>query len=428
MTALAKTGQESAQSKTGEDPGWGTMRLSGLLAATADRHPQRLCLSDQPGRDTWSGRPQIQWSYSVAHDIVQRLAAFFASLGLPARASIGIALPASSEAGLAVLAIDQAGLTPCLLPVSWNEEDLAQAVEVANVQAVITQGAIGEERPADLFCRLAARYFGLRFVCAFGPQIPDGVVDLDRVILKGAPLGDGTPSQLQPDGETGLITFERSRPPLRPVQRSSQSLIASAVTLLVEAKIQAGERILTLLPPDDLAGLTTGLIASLLSGASLESHGLFDSRSFRSALESSVPTHIVAPGWMEEHLSRLKLRPSVQSVILVHQAPIRFRARMGLSCHVIDVLSFGERALMAGSRGLGGRFALQLDEEPANSSVESLLRIRRDEDGTLLFGGLAAQAGDFQRADPEPPAPATWRPSRFKADVFAGIVIGVREA
>ena len=49
------------------------------------------------------------------------------------------------------------------------------------------------------------------------------------------------------------------------------------------------------------------------------------------------------------------------------------------------------------------------------------------EDGSLSFAGAAAEVYDLHRGQPRIPAqlPA-WRSSPFKADLFAGIVIGVR--
>jgi acyl-CoA synthetase (AMP-forming)/AMP-acid ligase II len=342
-----------------------------------------------------------------------------------------VCLPNGSEACLTLLALEQAGLTPCLMPAGWSEAELADAVEAAGMQAVVTQGVIGEERPADAFCRLAARYFGLRFVCAFGPLVPDGVVDLDRVILSTDAIDPDAVPTLDATAGAGVVTFTRRDGAPRPVFRSCQSLIASAVTFLVPARIRAGERILSLLPPDDHRGLVTGLIASLLSGATLETIGLFTTAGFCAALLRDEPTHLVAPGWMEDILSRGGLPESVVSVILVHEAPVRFKARTGLKRPVVDVLAFGEEALLTRARDPGGQFALSLDDEPGHASVttRNLLRVRRDPDGAIHLAGLAAETLPFEKGSPRASgsseAPGGWRASGHRADLFAGIVIGV---
>src|SRR3712207_3571867 len=56
---------------------WAAMRLSGLLGATADRHATRIAFKDQAGREEWSGRPAIPWTYPVAYKVIERLSHFF---------------------------------------------------------------------------------------------------------------------------------------------------------------------------------------------------------------------------------------------------------------------------------------------------------------------------------------------------------------
>jgi mycobactin salicyl-AMP ligase len=423
MTALARAALPAESPSMGPSA-WSNVRLFTLLAATADRNPHRLAFGDQPGRESWSGRPRIAWTYANTLRIIERLAAFLANLDLPSGTPVGICLPNGSEACVTILAVERAGYTPCLLPIGWSEERLGQALEAANVTAVICQGRLAEEHPAEMFCHLAARYYGIRFICAFGPHIPDGVIDLDRAILDTA----AGSRQLDPTGLGGLVTFQEQQGALRPLFRPYQSSLAAAVAFLVPQTIKAGDRILTLLAPDDHRGLTTGLVASLVTGATLEGHGLVDSASLTIALDSDVPTHLVAPGWAEKALAAADLPESVVSAVLVHEAPVRFRARGELSCPVTDVLSFGETALLTRARSESGHLLISLDENSAEDyGTRDLLRIRRDDQGVIHFGGSAAETYEFVKGSPVVPAQdPPWRASDFKADLFAGTVIGVR--
>jgi mycobactin salicyl-AMP ligase len=419
------------QERAPADPlAWGSTRLSSLLAATGERHALRTAFKDDWARQVWSGRPPAQWTYPSAFELVQRLAGFLVKLKLAPKSPIGICLPNGSEACLSILAAEHAGLVPCLLPVAWSEEELALAMEATKPAAIITQATIANERPADVFCRLAPRHFRLRFICAFGPSVPDGVTDLDRMVL--GPEGKSLKSTTMPEpaAEGGIVTFQRRRDGVRAVFRASQSIVAAGAKLLATAKIQAGERILSLMAPDDHRGLTTGLIAALLSGATLECHGLFGGRSFVAALEDTTPTHLVAPAWMEATLGRAKLPSGVTSVILVHEAPTRFKAKTVLRGSIIDVLGFGETALVAAPRRASGQFAISLDDDsaPAAGKSRQLLRIKRDEGDAIHFGGLAAEVHDFERGAVRLALPRLeWRPSGFKAETFAGIMIGVSE-
>jgi mycobactin salicyl-AMP ligase len=398
-------------------------RPSVLLAAAAERHGRGIAFRDQANREAWSGRPPLEWTYSVADKIVGRLAAFFARLGLTPGSAVGLCLPNGSEAWLSLLAVERAGLTPCLLPIGWPPGRLAEAVEGANVQAVVTQGVFAEDQPAELFCRLAAQYFSLRFVCAFGPRVPDGVIDLDRVILIGdAAVHPGQDPEELGASDPGRVTFSVRRGVPDPVYRPAESIAAAALDFLMEARIEPGDRIVTLLNPDTHAGLTTGLAAALVSGATLEAHGLFDAAALRDSIEGDgPPTHLVAPGWSETALSESGLPDRLASVILVYRAPIRFKARTLLRGRVLDVLAIDELALISRRRGAAGAFAMSL--QPSDGS---LLQIKQNEDGSIVFAGPAADIRPFGRYGPAPPNDGSvWTPSGFKADLFAGIVIGI---
>jgi mycobactin salicyl-AMP ligase len=285
---------------------------------------------------------------------------------------------------------------------------------------------IGEERPADLFCAIAARTFNLRFLCAYGPGVPDGVIDLDRIILSEAEAREAAPEADGADDDPGLITFGMRAGPGRPLHRTGSSLVAAAVAFLVSAQIEPGDRIISLLAPDDLRGLATGLAASLLGGATLECHGIFEGASLVKALEDGAPPHLIAPGWLESALAESGLCGRLGSTILVHPAPIRFKAKTQLKQRVVDVVAFDELALLARARDPAGRLALTIGDDDAQATPQDLLRVCRDEEGGIWFSGLASEVRPYARhGTPDAPSLPEWRDSGFKADIFAGVVIGV---
>lgn len=419
MNSLAR-----ADAGPGDAPGPEALRPSSLLAAAVEQHPHRMAFGDQPDREAWSGRPRIAWTYANANHIVERLATFLSGLSLAPGTPVGICLPNGSEACVSILAVERADYLPCLLPAGWDEETLGEAVEAAHLGAVICQSRLAEERPSEAFCRLAARYFGLRFVCAFGPQVPDGVIDLDRAILD-------TEVDLPPlpgDGHAGLVTFELRGGAPMPLFRPLSSVIAAAAHVLVAQAVEPGERILSLLAPDDHRSLTTGLMAALVAGASLDSLGLFDAASLDAFLRMETRTHLVVPAFMERHLAQAPLPACVASTVLVHEAPVRFKAKGDLKGAVTDVLGFGERASLARARSASGHLAVSLETDALESGpAGELLRVRREEDGTVSFAGPAAEIYPLRRGAPAIPAKLPeWHPSGFKADLFAGLVIGVR--
>ena len=110
--------------------------------------------------------------------------------------------------------------------------------------------------------------------------------------------------------------------------------------------------------------------------------------------------------------------------MLVHQAPVRFKAQTPLTHGVTDALAFGEIALLTQARDARGRFALSLDRPDLDPAM---LAVRREADGRIQFRGMAAQAAPLDGRTP-PVEADIWRDCGFIAEVFAGIVIGVTRA
>ncbi len=399
-----------------------TGRLASLLAQRALSDPGAPALIAQPGSEAWSGRGEAAFTHAEAEIAVARLASQFSGFGLPPRALFGVALPAGPEACLTIAALDRAGLTPCLIPLSWSPEQIGSVVETLGLAGVATQSRIGDLSPAMEWRDLAMRFFGLRFLTAFGPEVPDGFTDLDAAMTHSAlptpPSVEAVGDAVAPAGYVGFALQDDV-----PVAwfRSWTSARAAAESFVSAAGITSQERLLTLLGQDDHRGLTTGLMASLVSGSALEAHGLFASDALTTSLASGGRVRLVAPGWMEPALARLDFPENLGGVVLVHEAPVRFKAHTPLTHGVVDALAFGELALLAQARDARGRFALSLDR-PAESG--GTLTVRREADGRIQFRGIAAQAAPLDGRNP-PVEADFWRDSGFVADVFAGIVIGV---
>lgn len=399
--------------------------LGTLLKATARRHPERIAFVDPPDKPSWSGRPAITWSYAAASQIVARLAAGLSTWRLPLGSRVGICLPGGTEAALALLAVEACGHLPCLLPVTWDEDNLVAATQNAGLSAVLTQSRIGTNFPAERFCAVAARYFGLRYLAAFGPAVPDGVINLDEIVLDSR---ISAPIDPLSQAGSGFVSFAAGDPD-RPYFRTGESLLAAAATHLVAARVGPGERIVTLLAPHDLRGLVTGLGAALVSGAILESLAVFDGSTLTASLASQGPAHLVAPAFLERNLVGRDLPPALRSITLAHRAPMQLpkrdrsqdgRASLRVGA-VIDAVAIDETAIVSGLRGSMRDIALTLGRPERLKLPETLMAMRIGSDGCLAFRGQACAASPLQRGTPRVEASESWRPSTFASATFAGI-------
>ncbi|TXM95336.1 hypothetical protein FV219_18130 [Methylobacterium sp. WL122] len=116
----------------------------------------------------------------------------------------------------------------------------------------------------------------------------------------------------------------------------------------MSARIEPGDRILTLLPPSDLRGLVTGLGAALAAGVDLETMPVFDGPALIENLAQPRPTHLVAPAFLEQALDALPT--ATRSVVLARRAPGSVpphAADRAAGSPVLDVLAFDEDAVLS---------------------------------------------------------------------------------
>ena len=299
------------------------VRLSDILAAAAEREPQRLAIADEPGREAWSGRPRIAWTCASSHHVVERLAAFLNMLDLRPGTSVAICLPNGSEA--------------C---------DRASRGRAGRPRAVPLPGRLGRGGDGPRACgggRRSGDLPGLRRRGAAGRGLlpPFGTLAAPsrRLRLRTARAGrgdrprPGDPRHADgrrpaPAGRTGR------RRHLRGARRGSRTAVPSLPLgsdggggLLATQAILPDERLCTLLAPDDHASLTTGLVASLLAGVTLECLGLPDGAAIVRALDPPGPTHLVAPAFLEAALAQAGLPDPRIRTVLVHRPPLRFGGR-----------------------------------------------------------------------------------------------------
>ena len=380
---------QAAQVSEASEAGPVAPGLAGALFAGALRHPHRTLLRDAGDRAAWSGRPAITWTYATAAEIVGRLARGIGLWRLPAGSRIGLSFAGGAEATLAYLAVEAAGHLPCLFSPLWEPDDLSAAIETAGLVAILTEGRRGARRPANEFSEAAIRHFSLRFIAAFGPSLPDGVISLDAMALERG-IDDPRPSP-------GVVTFAGGNPH-RPIHRTAEALDA-AIAAHREC-LPGVDRILTLLPGHDLRGLVTGPGTALTSGALLETLIPADASALRATLVRPVPTRLVVPVAFEAAVTGLPLPWTVRAIDVVHRAPARLpqpAASDFAGPPRLDVLVLDEDAVLTRPRG---RWHFPVEDEAGSEqggSARSPNLIRRKHDGRLLVEGLACRTASLQR-------------------------------
>jgi hypothetical protein len=402
------------------EPAEGRAGLCARLAEIAYHHPHRIAFVDPAAKAEWTGRGAITWTYAAAAEIVARLANGLRGWRLPPGSRIGLCLDGGAEGLIAYLAVEAAGHVPCPLPIAWDEARLAAAVQSAGLSAVLTQARFGASLPAERLCRVALSYFGLRYVAAFGPAVPDGVISLDGMVLdeRGGPFA--------PQTGGGLVSFAAGDP-ARPMHRPAASLLAAIAHCRARIRVGPGERILMLLPGGDLRSLVAGLGTALLAGASLEILPVFEAAAFAVALARPVPTHLVLPAQLEANLARIALPGTLRSVTLAHRAPAAFGPALlhpTAERVIVDLVDLDATAILVGARGADDVARTLAD--PSSAALPPIrMAMRIEPDGRLALRGEACAAHPLRRGMQAETTADGWTLTRFRTEVRDGLATAV---
>jgi non-ribosomal peptide synthetase component E (peptide arylation enzyme) len=196
--------------------------LDGLFRRTLARQPDALALVDPANKMQVTGQPPLRLTFAQADRAISALAAHFVDAGLPPHSIIAVQLANTVEYALTVLAAHRAGLVVALMPQLWRHADLAVALNRIGARAIVACSRIDGVSHADLVMNAAVEAFSIRYVCGFGPDLPEGMVPLDDLIIHG----DETAPAMPPDArQAALISFDVTNDGLLAVPRTHLNLI-----------------------------------------------------------------------------------------------------------------------------------------------------------------------------------------------------------
>ena len=127
-------------------------------------------------------------------------------------AIVGLQIANTVECVLTFLAVLRAGMIAMPLPLLWRRADITHALSRAGANALIVSGRVGDHDQIDDAMQAAVETFHLRFVCGFGPNVPDGVIALSDLFtaetLDPLPPAEERPYPPGPAAHLAAITWD----------------------------------------------------------------------------------------------------------------------------------------------------------------------------------------------------------------------------
>ncbi len=286
---------------------WGRVTLDTLFRRTAASHPDRLAIVDAPDRTAWTSGMPRRMTYAQADAEIDLLAGFFTTVGLSTDHVIGLQAPNTTDTVIAFLAALRAGLIVAPLPLHWRQKDVLAALNRAGAKALIAGDRL-EKRPlGDEARQTAGEMFSLRFVFGLGREVPDGLIEIAKVLDEA---GDefAAPSVTREGNaadHVATLTWTRSTggEPL-PVARSHNHWIAAGLMPYLESGLSEGADHIVPYGLSGMVGIGAGLVPWLLSGGTLHLHHPAALRRLADHAGAVEADYVLCPGSLTPELDR----------------------------------------------------------------------------------------------------------------------------
>jgi AMP-binding enzyme len=394
-----------ADAATGSSHG-PSLTLDGIFHRHARRRPEALALVDPVNRGAFtSGHPR-RLTYAEADRIVDAIAARLHDMGLPVDTVVGIQLPNIVENFLATLAVMRAGMIVAAPPLLYRRVDAGAALARVGAKAVITCDRVGAFDHAELAMNVAADVFSIRYVCASGENLPDGVVsfsDLFATEGAGSPPSDHDAIRSSA-AHIAAITFDVGEGGIVPVARTHAELLAAGLAVLLEGGIAQDAIVQSTINPSSFAGMSLTLMPWLLCGGTLVLRHPFDAPTLIGQMRAEKSDVLVLPGAVACRLAAAGFfsEAAPATVIATWRAPERLATSAiwrapDVAC--IDVAIFSEVGLAPARRLVDGRPGPiplgQLRVPRGSDAGTAVVEIGRTDAGTLALRGAMVPRYSF---------------------------------
>jgi mycobactin salicyl-AMP ligase len=325
---------------------WAHLTIPSLVDTASRAKPERRSFADSSDIANWSDLAQQSWTTS---DLAARstfIARQLLTLGLQEGDPVLVAMPNQVDGVATLLGVMLAGLVPCPVSVVASAGQLQKAAETAAARAIITVNRYAHLRPSNAARDAAGRFYGIRFVCAFGPDAPEGIISLDG----------WTPSELW---QAPLPTLHPAKPALLTLdmtgkdsageeavahKRSHAQLISEGLALSAVSGLSGRGSIIATFSPVSAAGFVATVAAPLISGAAVTLHGPFDVDLLGQQLELQPEAIVVLPQLVEAAV-RFRLTERLKHIIVISRSMSVFRPTDSVG-RITEFLALGEVALL----------------------------------------------------------------------------------
>ena len=284
---------------------WNDDMIDALLRERVARDGDIPALVDPLNRAALMEGPVRTLTWPELDEQVSRLAQVLLDEGVRPGDVVGIQLPNTVEIVIAFLAIVRIGAIVAPFPVQYRSYELTHLSGVAQVQAFLTAGRIGQRPAAAEIASLAAQIPSLRWVGSFGSSgdLPDGVIGLDsrmaaapeRYAARGGLAAHLAAWSPDPNDCVTICWTSGTESTPKGVQRTHYDWMSMRIGTVEGPELTAGDVLLNPFPMVNMAGINGMFLPWLTVGGLLVQHHPFDLATFLAQIEQYRATYTCAP-------------------------------------------------------------------------------------------------------------------------------------
>ncbi len=361
--------------------------IDALFRARVAGSPEAPALADAANRSSFTDGAPHRLTYAEVDRAVTAIAARLRGMGLSGDAIVGIQLPNIAENILVLLGVLRAGMIAAPLPLLWRRADAVAALAGIGAKALITCGRVGAFHHAQFAMGVAADVFSVRYVCAFGQNLPDGVVPFDDLVAAARhdPVLPPDERSDNADARLAAVAFDVGERGVVPVARTHRELLAGGMAVARESALTPDVGVLSTIAPASFSGICLTLVPWLIGGGILSLHHPFDPGLLVHQRRADRCGALIVPGPLAFRLAETGAFAveSRAGVIAAWRSPERLAASAAwreTDVSFTDVSIFGEAGMIPAGRDEAGR------PRPLRSNAGAV-EVARTDTGTLALRG-----------------------------------------
>lgn len=281
---------------------WGERMIGEVFLDQVPELSNSLAVADPPNRPAITGESAMRWTWGELQTEAGRWLALFHASGLRKDDVIVMQLPNVVEMHAIYLACALGGIIISPVPVQYRAHELAHIMATTEARVAIVATRVGQHACAEHWLSHKDQLAGLSQVWALGTEVPAGALDLRAALAATSPWDSARlrahmrDIALTAHDVLTICWTSGTEARSKGVPRNHNEWLIIGQSVIDAGQLARGTQMVIPFPFVNMAGVSTSLMAWLMTGGALHQHHPFDLDVFIQQLrENPIDYSVAAP-------------------------------------------------------------------------------------------------------------------------------------